>query len=176
MLEIDLNLFPELITRRLLLRQLSLDDAEEIFQLRSDERVNALIDRTTATSIDDARQFINMIITAQKNNESIMWVITLKDNPKLIGAITYWNIVKEKDEAEVGYELLPQYYGQGIMHEALLKVIEFGFKTIRLKTIVADPKAINEPSVKLLEKCGFMKKGAIENGYIIYELKAQLSS
>jgi ribosomal-protein-alanine N-acetyltransferase len=171
MLEINLNPFPELITSRLLLRQLSPDDAAEIFQLRSDEKVSALIDRPIANSIDDARQFINKIITIQKNNEGLMWVITLKDSPKLIGTITYWNIVKEKDEAEVGYELLPQYRGQGIMHEALLKVIEFGFKTIRLKTIVADPKAINERSVRLLEKCGFVKKGAADDGYIIYELR-----
>jgi ribosomal-protein-alanine N-acetyltransferase len=175
MLDLNLTPFSELITSRLLLRELRIEDVEEIFQLRSDEKVNALIDRTTATSIDDARQFISMIIAAQNNNESMMWVITLKDNPKLIGTITYWHIVKEKDEAEVGYELLPQYRSQGIMHEALLKVIEFGFKTLKLKTIVADPKAINERSVKLLEKCGFVKKDVTDDGYIIYELKAPLS-
>jgi ribosomal-protein-alanine N-acetyltransferase len=163
--------FTDLETERLLLRQLQLEDEEEIFQLRSDKKVNAFLDRPIATSIDDARQFINKIITAK----AMMWAITLKDNPKLIGTIVYWNIVKEKDEAEVGYELLPQYHSQGIMQEALLKVIEFGFKDLGLKTIVADPKAINEQSVKLLEKCGFVKKGAIENGYLIYELIASLS-
>ena len=167
--------FTDLKTERLLLRQLQPEDAEEIFQLRSDKKVNAFLDRAIATSIDDARQFINMIIAAQNNNKSMMWVITLKDSPKLIGTIVYWNIVKEKDEAEVGYELLPQYHGQGIMQEALSKVIEFGFETVGLKTIVADPKAINEPSVKLLEKCGFVKKDVIENGYLIYELRAPLS-
>jgi ribosomal-protein-alanine N-acetyltransferase len=165
---LDLNLMPfsELITSRLLLRELRIEDVEEIFQLRSDKKVSALIDRPVATSMEDARQFINKIITAQ----AMMWAITLKDNPKLIGTIVYWNIVKEKDEAEVGYELLPQYRGQGIMREALLKVIEFGFETLKLKTIVADPKAINEQSVKLLEKCGFVKKDATDDGYLIYEL------
>jgi ribosomal-protein-alanine N-acetyltransferase len=157
--------FTDLTTERLLLRQLQPGDEEEIFLLRSDEKVSALIDRPIATTIDDARQFINKIIAAQ----AMMWVITLKDNPKLIGTIVYWNIVKEKDEAEVGYELLPQYRGLGIMQEALLKVIEFGFKTLGLKSIFADPKAINEPSIKLLKKCGFVKKGAT-NGYLIYEL------
>jgi ribosomal-protein-alanine N-acetyltransferase len=158
--------FTDLATERLLLRRLQPEDEQEIFQLRSDEKVSALIDRPIATTIDDARQFISKIIAAQ----AMMWVITLKDNPKLIGTIVYWNIVKEKDEAEVGYELLPQYRGQGIMHEALLKVIEFGFKTLGLKIIVADPRAINEPSVKLLEKCGFAKKSEVDNGYVIYEL------
>src|ERR1700743_1304317 len=158
--------FTKLTTERLFLRELQPGDAEEIFQLRSDEEVSALIDRPIATSIDDARQFIDKIIAAQ----AMMWVITLKDNPKLIGTIVYWNIVKEKDEAEGGYELLPQYHGKGIMQEALLKVIEFGFKTLGLKSIFAYPKAINEPSVKLLEKCGFVKKSEVDNGYVIYEL------
>jgi [ribosomal protein S5]-alanine N-acetyltransferase len=162
--------FTDLTTKRLLLRKLQPEDEEEIFQLRSDEKVSALIDRPIATSIEDARQFIDKMIAAQ----AMMWVITLKDNPKLIGTIVYWNIVKEKDEAEVGYELLPQYRGQGITQEALLKVIEFGFKTLELKNIVAGPKAINEPSVKLLENCGFVKKVVTDNGYLIYELKTAI--
>lgn len=163
--------FTDLTTKRLLLRELQPDDAEEIFQLRSDEKVNALIDRKTATSIDEAYQFINNIANAQNKNEGIMWVITLKDSPKLIGTIVYWNIIKEKDQAEIGYELLPQYYRKGIMQEALLKVIDFGFETLGLKSIMADPKAINLPSVRLLEKCGFMKKGETGEEYLIYELR-----
>ncbi|HTD99104.1 MAG TPA: GNAT family N-acetyltransferase [Mucilaginibacter sp.] len=172
-----LNIIPfiELATPRLLLRRVRMDDAEEIFKLRSDEKVNELIDRVTATSIEDAHDFINKIIDIQNNNEGMMWVITLKNNPKLIGTIVYWNIVKEKDEAEVGYELLPAYHGKGIMQEALSKVIEYGFQILKLKTIVADPKAVNEPSVRLLEKCGFVKTGTTDNGYLIYELRAGLS-
>jgi ribosomal-protein-alanine N-acetyltransferase len=167
--------FTDLTTKRLLLRQLQPGDVEEIFQLRSDEKVNELIDRKTATSIDEAYQFINNITIAQNKNEGIMWVITLKDSPKLIGTIVYWNIIKEKDQAEIGYELLPQYHRQGIMQEALLAVIEFGFKTLGLKSIVADPKAINLPSVRLLEKCGFIKIDETGNGYLIYQLSTPLS-
>lgn len=172
MLQLNLTTVPKLSTSRLLLRELSLADAEEIFQLRADKQVNELIDRTTATSIADARQFIHKIIGNQSNNEGIMWAITLKDAPKLIGTIVYWNFDKEKDKAEVGYELLPAYHGKGIMQEALSKVIAYGFQTLKLKTIVAESKAVNKPSVKLLEKCGFVKMGTINNGYLIYELKS----
>src|ERR1700754_891403 len=95
-----LNIIPfiELTTPRLLLRRLRIDDAEEIFQLRSDEKVNELIDRVTASSIKDIYDFINKIIDIQNNNEGMIWAITLKDAPKLVGTIGCWNIVKEKDE------------------------------------------------------------------------------
>ena len=75
MLELNLTPFPELTTERLLLRQLRMEDAEEIFLLRSDEKVNELVDRVTATSIEDAYQYISVKssrpkITASRCNGS----------------------------------------------------------------------------------------------------------
>ena len=172
MIELNFTPFPELSTPRLELRELSLNDAEEIFLLRSDKTVNAFIDRKPAASIDDARQFINLIISNQNNNQSVMWTITLKDDPKLIGTIVCYHIEKENDKAEIGYELLPSYHGQGIMHEALLKVIDFGFKTLGLKIIEADVRTDNLASIKLLDRCGFAKVGVGYDGYIIYELRS----
>lgn len=162
--------FTNLITEHLLLRELQPADAEQIFKIRSDKRVNEFIDRTPATSIQDGLNFINQIIANQNKNEGIMWAITLKDDPTLIGTIVYWHIVKEKDEAEIGYEMLPDYFGKGIMQEALLKVIEFGFETMQLKTILADTKPKNLRSVNLLEKCGFVKTDKEDGEYLIYEL------
>jgi len=99
-----------------------------------------------------------------------MWAITLRDDPKLIGTIGIWNIVKEKAEAEIGYELLPQYQGKGIILQALKTAIKFGFDTLKLKTIVAASRADNLRSVKLLEKCGFTKTGETDGAYLIYKL------
>lgn len=174
MIEINLNPFPELTTSRLLLRQLQMSDAEEIFLLRSDEKVNEFVERKRATSIEDARDYIDMITTNQNNGEGITWAITLKDDPKLLGVIVFWNFLKEKDEAEIGYELLPAYHGKGIVQEGLLKVIEYGFKMLKLKTIGAYPKSTNRPSVNLLEKCGFVETAATENGYLTYKLNSPL--
>jgi [ribosomal protein S5]-alanine N-acetyltransferase len=164
--------FTTLTTERLLLRELRPDDAQEIFLLRSDEQVNEFVDRKKATSIDGARQFIRRIIKMQKNKEVFMWGISLKDDPKLIGTIVYWNIEAEKDKAEIGYELLPQWQGKGLMLEALLKVIEFGIKTLQIRTIVADPKPANLRSINLLDKCGFVITNITEAGYSHYILSA----
>jgi ribosomal-protein-alanine N-acetyltransferase len=162
--------FTNLTTERLLLRELKPGDAEQIFKIRSDNRVNEFIDRTPAKSIQDGLNFINQIIANQNKNEGIMWAITLKDDPTLIGTIVYWHIVKEKDEAEIGYEMLPDYFGKGIMQEALLKVIEFGFERMQLKTVVADTKADNKRSINLLQKCGFAKTDKEDGEYLIYSL------
>src|SRR6185312_4472211 len=138
--------FQNLTTERLFLRELLLQDVEEIFQLRSSDEVNQFIDRPRAVAIDDAVEFISKIQALTQNNGSVMWAITLIGEARLIGTVVYYNIVKEKREAELGYELLPEYQGKGIMTEALRKVIDFGFEELKFKTIVADPKKGNVKS------------------------------
>jgi ribosomal-protein-alanine N-acetyltransferase len=160
-----------LSTERLLLRELRLEDAEEIFRLRSDENVNAFLDRQKAVTIDDARDFIEKISVFSARNEGIFWAITLIGETKLIGAIVFWNIEWENNKAEIGYELLPEYQGKGIMTEALKKVIEFGFGKLKFTTIMADPKEKNEKSIKLLETLGFVLNGR-DGEYLVYRLSS----
>lgn len=93
----NFNPFPYLSTDRLHLRQLSRQDENETFILRSDERVLQYIDIPKAKTIDDAREFIDKINTYVLNNESILWAISLKNNTALIGTICFWNIDKEND-------------------------------------------------------------------------------
>jgi RimJ/RimL family protein N-acetyltransferase len=166
--------FPNLTTERLLLRDLKHEDIEEIFRLRSDDETNELIGRKSAVTIDDARKYIDMILEKADQYEAVVWAITLIGDPKLAGSVIYWNIERLKDKAEIGYELLPEYRGKGIMAEALEKVLEFGFKELRFKTITANPNGKNMPSVRLLEKLGFVLTSEDEDGYLMYELKSSV--
>lgn len=161
MLQINFTPFPVLTTERLILRQLTLEDENEVLAIRSNEMVNKYIDRPPTRTIEDARKFIDRITKNISNNESAFWAITLKNNPALIGSITLWKISKEHERAEIGYELHPDFHGKGIMQEAFTKVVEFGFQTMKLKTIVAFIHKENEPSKKLLEKNNF----SVDPGY-----------
>ena len=151
--------FPQLYTDRLLLRQLTLQDADEIFMLRSDDVVNKYLDRPKATSIEDAKAFINKIISSQ----AMFWAICFKEEPKLLGTICLWNFSEEDDKAEIGYELLPAFHGKGIMQEAFLKVIEFAFQTLELNSVEAWTTNQNESSKKILERNGFKRNLLLEN-------------
>ena len=166
--------FPVLKTERLTLRQLSLDDDKEIFALRSDKQVNKYIDRDPSNTIEDARKFIHKIAEVVKQNEGIYWAITLTNNDKLVGTICLFNFSKENDKAEIGYELLPAFQGQGIMQEATSKVIEFALDVIGLKAIEANTHLENKNSSKLLEKFKFKKQENIERNsndmFVIYKL------
>jgi ribosomal-protein-alanine N-acetyltransferase len=164
-------LFRALATERLNLRELLPSDAAEIFRLRSDDRVNAFVERQRAITLDDAKNFIQRISSLSGNNEAVMWALTFKEDTKLIGTIVFWHIEPDKAKAEVGYELLPEYHGKGIMSESLKKVIEFGFDELKFKTITAEPHPRNLPSIKLLERLGFTLTGKSEGGYLAYEMR-----
>jgi [ribosomal protein S5]-alanine N-acetyltransferase len=169
-------LFPTLITDRLLLRKLETNDTPEIFNLRSDDRVNEYLDRPKAASLTAAKAFIEMITTMIDQNKSFYWAISLKESHKLIGTICLWNIDTGNLTIETGYEMMPAHQGKGLMQEALLAVIDFAFKTLRFKTIVACPIAANERSVKLLERNGFITDGVkAAGGELVYSLKSPLS-
>jgi len=163
MLNLNFPSFPNLTTSRLTLRQLKADDANEIFLIRSDASVNQYLDRPKANSIEDARIFIEKIRVGMLKKDSLYWAITLKNDSKLIGTVTLWNISVEEMKGEIGYELLPAFQGKGIMQEAIAEVLAFGFEKIGLKKIEAFTHARNEKSVRLLMRNNFSRDAELEN-------------
>ena len=135
---------------------MNIKDANEIMIIRSDERVNEFIDRPKSIDIIDAEKFIEKIEKGIATNEWIYWIITLKGDNTLTGTICYWNISVENNMAEIGYELHPYFQGKGIMQEAILKIIDFGFDEMKLKTITALPHADNNKSIQVLLKNNFV--------------------
>jgi RimJ/RimL family protein N-acetyltransferase len=147
--------FPILKTGRLTLRQLAIHDEQEIFTLRSDNEINKYLDRKRAKTIDDARSFINKIGENINKNDSVYWAITFSDKNILIGTICLFGFSDENDKCEIGYELLTNFQGQGIMRDPLKKVIDYAFNTIKVKKIEAFFRRDNQSSIKLLEKFSF---------------------
>jgi len=147
--------FPILTTERLTLRQPVINDEQEIFTLRSDREINKYLDRQISNTIDDARNFINKVNENNNKNGSLYWAITLSDKNILIGTICLLGFSDENYKCEIGYELLTNFQGQGIMREAVEKVIDYAFNTIKVKKIEALLHRDNRSSVKLLEKFSF---------------------
>lgn len=162
--------FPVLKTERLTLRQLVSSDANEIFALRSDGNVNKYLDRKPSRSIEDAATFIQTINENIQRNYSIYWAITLNSADKLIGTICLFDFSDDNLKAEIGYELLPGFQGQGIMQEAASKVIDFGNQHLGLNSIVAYTHVENLSSTRLLEKCNFKMNGPGEGNLIMFKL------
>lgn len=162
MLTINFFPFPILETERLLLRRVDHNDVNEIFALRSDPETMKYIPRPLLKNTEEALAHIDTIDTKIESNEGINWAITLKDNPKLIGIIGHYRIKPEHFRAEIGYMLLPEHSGNGIISEAINEVIKYGFQVMKLHSIEAIIAPENHGSAKVLEKNNFIKEAHLK--------------
>ena len=165
MLTVNFTPFPVLNTDRLFLRSINHEDAEAIFSIRSDSRVMEYLDRPLAKTIEDAHELIGRIEHSLTEKEGITWAITLKDDPRLIGTIGFWRLMKEHFRAEIGYLLHPRWQGQGLMQEAISKVLEFGFNELRLHSVEANVNRGNHASIRLLERNHFSREAHFKENY-----------
>jgi [ribosomal protein S5]-alanine N-acetyltransferase len=166
MLELNFSPFPEIKTKRLLLRRMTDADAAELLFLRSDEKVMQFIGREKTKSIEEATAFVQRINAALDANESIMWAIALQEAPgTMIGTICFWNILKDHYRAEVGYVLHPGFWSKGIMKEALQATVDFGFNEMKLHSIAGHINPENVVSGIVLEKCGFVREAYFKESF-----------
>jgi ribosomal-protein-alanine N-acetyltransferase len=149
-------LFPELETARLRLRQLSDADQLAVFSLRSDPQVNKFINREKPKRPEQASEFISRINKDISGGRSFYWAISISGNSDLVGVICLWNFSEDRKSAELGYELMPRFQKQGIMQEAVSRVLRFAFEQIYLERIEAFTHKKNINSIKLLRKKGFI--------------------
>lgn len=174
----NLKSFPEIASDRLLLRRITESDCEEILFLRSDININKYIKRPENRKIKSlarAKEMIRNLDTSFQTNKSIAWGISLKNKSALIGTIGIRNFSKNPKIAEVGYDLDTKFQRQGIMNEALHRLLQFAFKELKFAKIEAFTHINNLASIRLLEKNGFqLQKNRKDKDYpfnIIFELE-----
>ena len=166
MLEPNFSPFIEINTSRLLLGRMLNKHAADLLPLRSSEKVMQYIDKERTKTLEETEALIKRIDDDVINNNGITWCISFKENPeKLIGTIGFWRIIKQHYRAEVGYMIHPDYWGKGLMKEALQAVIDFGFSIIKLHSIEAHINPGNIASAKLLETMGFVREAYFKEDY-----------
>jgi len=96
----------------------------------------------------------------------IRWVLTRTEDDWVIGSAGFTDWKRHFRSAQIGYDLIPLYWRQGFMREALTAVLTFGFSRMQLNRIEALVMPENKASVGLLKKLGFKKEGLLkEYGY-----------
>jgi [ribosomal protein S5]-alanine N-acetyltransferase len=161
MLKLNFNPFPTLKTDRLVLRQLDLKDDQVIFDYQSNKENFKYVDMPVYTKVEDAQNYIMKMNEGVENNRWIIWAIADANTNKILGTISIWNISNENLKGELGYGLYSGNTGKGIMNEALMKVVEYGFDHMGLKTIEAYTNSLNSKSISLLERNHFTKTSSI---------------
>jgi [ribosomal protein S5]-alanine N-acetyltransferase len=146
---------PQIETERLILRRITLDDAEDMYVYASDEEVTDYVTWDTHSSLTDTKKFINTFLSQYV----APWGIELKENGQLIGTVHFVWWQPEHNSAEIGYVLSKEYWGKGLITEAANAVISFGFEHMDLVRIQARCFLENKGSERVMEKLGLSFEG-----------------
>ncbi len=149
----------EIETTRLILRHITIDDADDIFEYSQNQNVGPAAGWSPHTSIEETRTIMEQLFIGQDN----IFGIVLKETKKLIGTI---GLIKDprRDNPEalmLGYAIGEPYWGKGIMTEAAKAVINAAFNEIPVNVISCSCYTTNARSRRVIEKCGFEYEGCI---------------
>ena len=157
------NKFPIIETKRLILRQVTTEDATDMFDYLSDQDVVKPMGLDPFQTVKDVWDEIRWYTSIYEEGTGIRWGITLKDSGKVIGSCGFLNRLTKHYRAEVGYEISKDYWGQGIASEALEAVVKYGYHHLQLERIEALIEPENVPSQRLVEKQGFIREGLLRH-------------
>ena len=155
-------MFPILETERLILREITKEDAEGIFACFSNENVTRYYGQETLESIEEAEKFVDFFSNNYNEKRGIRWGIEKKETKGIIGTIGFNAWLPKHKRAEIGYEIHPEQWGKGYASEAVSRVLTYGFDVMNLTRIGAVVFLNNEASNKLLTNIGFQKEGVLK--------------
>ena len=165
------EIFPILTVDDLVLRQIIADDLPNIFRGLSHP---AIIKHygISYKSVAETQEQMEWFASLEKNKTGVWWAITNIQNTIFFGAIGLNNLTQTHKKAEIGFWLLPDCWGKGIMKKAIKLVCNYAFAELSLHRIEAFVETENTNSKKILIKSNFNYEGTmvdceIKNGNFI---------
>jgi ribosomal-protein-alanine N-acetyltransferase len=155
--------FPVLETPRLILRCITTADVDAIYAMRSNDRIREFIFRENMAEKSQAIPLIEKVLHGYQNKQLIGWAGEDKKTGKFIGSCGFIRLNFENRSAEIGGEMLLDYWGKQFAIEAVQAIITYGFKTFGLHRIEAFMAPNNRPAIYLLESLGFSKEAHLRD-------------
>ena len=155
----DSNTLPVITTDRLVLRWVSEDDIDSLYEIFSDSQVMRYWSTAPYTTREQAVKLHREIADGNESNTMFKWGLALRDSNRLIGTTTLFNLNLDNERAELGYAMGRAHWGKGYMNEALHALLAHAFEVMELRRLEADVDPRNASSIRTLERLGFQREG-----------------
>ena len=143
-------------TPRLILRPWQDSDLEDFYTYASVEGVGEMAGWAHHQSMEESRKILNLFMEGKHT-----FALELRENGHVIGSLG----LEERDAdldlpnalegREIGYVLRKEYWGRGLMPEAVQAVIDYSFRELKLDYLTCGHFLRNSQSARVIEKCGF---------------------
>ncbi len=156
----------KLETKRLILRRIEEKDyIKSYLNWTSDPLVTKYVTWNTHENEEVTREYFQSKVNKYRNDYYFDWLVVVKDSGEIIGEIEA-RAAKDHNLVEIGYCYGSRFWGKGYGTEALKAVINYMFKEVEVRKILARHISTNPASGKVMEKAG-MKLDGILKGYVV---------
>lgn len=151
---------PEIVTNRLVLRPLRTGDAQDVYAYAQDALVAKMGMWEPYESIEQCRNHLARLVA---DSELMWWALEHRAEGRVIGRVQLSDWSKAHRHAELSYALSREFWGQGLMSEAVVPVVEFGWQNLELHRLSAVVRPENLASVKILANVGMEREGRMRH-------------
>lgn len=154
----------QITTERLSIREFVANDWLAVLAYQRDERYFQFYPQS-GRSESEAQDFVEMFLQQQteKPRRKFQLAITFQGDDQVIGSCGIRRKSENDFEADIGFELAPKLWGQGLATEAAHAMVNYGFTELKLHRISARCIAENTASVRVLEKVGLRPEGQMRD-------------
>lgn len=158
---------PTLETERFILRKLSIDDTDDMYEYAKEYSVTKYLTWSPHSDKGCTLDYLMYLQNRYKTGDFFDWAIVCKDNGKMIGTCGFTRFRFQHNCGEIGYVLNPAYHGKGIATEVVGRVIRYGFENLALERIEGKFMVENQASRRVMEKNGMIFEGIRRNEMLI---------
>lgn len=149
-------------SERLILRKFKESDAKEIYEGYVNQEGFLYYAHKEKRTLEEEIVSLKGIDEKYKRNDYYNWLITLKDNNKIIGAINL-KVYDFNESLEFNYAIDDRYKGNGYMTEALKIVRDYCLNKLKVNRLFGGCEINNIGSQKVMKKCSFVYEGTLRN-------------
>jgi len=150
---------PIITTPRLVLRWISEDDVDSLYEIFSDPQVMRYWSTVPLVNREAAAELQREIVAGIESEKMFKWGLAIRDSNTVIGTTTLFNLNLDNGRAELGYAMARAWWGKGYMNEALKALVAHAFEVMGLRRLEADVDPRNAASIRTLERLGFQREG-----------------
>lgn len=152
---------PTIEAGRIRLRALAEGDVEQVYRLYADKDAVRFGYAPKMDDRADARRVIEHCRELASERTIFHFGVADRDHDEVIGHATLFQWERAHRRAELGYSIQRERWGRGLGTEAASALLAFAFERLDLRRIEADVDPRNQPSIRVLEKLGFVREGLL---------------
>lgn len=154
-------------TDRLLLVPVAAEHLDDLLLVNGDEQVTHFLPYETWSGRSDAEAWLARMNLLSQAGSCRQLVVQQREDDRVIGSLLFFDFDENSRRLEIGYALGREFWGKGLMSEAVRGACSYAFSEWGIRRIEAEVNVANTASCKLLEAVGFQLEGRLRQRWTI---------